>query len=83
MTKQVTKKDLAPLAGFINKMYDGDLCAFNHYISKAVYMLHYVPEESFKEREKQDVCFALNKIRECLHKADQKRKREAIQHIQR
>ena len=63
----INKEDLEPLAVFINEMYNGDLCALNHHISEAVYMLHYVPYSTIDEQEKQSVCYVLNRIRECMN----------------
>ena len=65
----ITQAELAPLAGFINDHYEGDLFAVSRYLDNAVYMLRYVPEEAFAANELQNVCFALNNIKECLYEA--------------
>ena len=72
--ENVTEKDFAKLAEFINDMYDGDICTFSYYLDKAVYMLHYVEEDNFERIELLDTCFALNKAKECLRQAQRDKK---------
>jgi len=45
-------------------MYESDLGEVSHCLTKAIYMLHYVPEGHFREVERQDVCFLLERLRE-------------------
>ena len=69
MTTAITQSELSPLAGFINDHYEGDLFAISRYLDNAVYMLRYVPDEAFTVDELQNVCFALNNIKECFYEA--------------
>ncbi len=67
--KTIESKEFQPLAELFNKMYNSDFNQVNDTLCKAVYMLHYVESGHFKEVEKQDVCFLLNKMKESFEEA--------------
>ena len=70
---KVTKKELAPLAQFINQQYEGDLFAISRYLDKAVYMLAFLEEDSFLPKDVQNVCYVLHEIKEVFFQAHQDR----------
>ena len=61
------------MASFINQQYEGDLFAISRYLDNAVYMLRYLNEDDFVPEEVQNVCFALNNIKECFYEAHRQR----------
>jgi len=67
--KTIEPEAFQPLAELFNKMYNSDFNQVNDTLCKAVYMLHYVESGHFKEVEKRDVCFLLNKMKECFYEA--------------
>ena len=71
MNEKIKPKDLRPLARFINTEFSGNLFEISTLIDKAVYMFHYLPEDSFEATEVQDVCYTLTQIRESLFQAHQ------------
>ena len=73
MKQETNQEELAPLAHCINEQYEGDYYAISHYISNAIYMLHYLPEDDFETKERQDVCFALHQIITSLYQAYRRR----------
>lgn len=69
MSNPIQAEQLSPLASFINDQYAGDLFAVSRYLDNAVYMLRYLEEDHFATQDVQNVCFALNKIKECFYLA--------------
>jgi|GEM_PF-1372927 len=66
------KADLKPadfslLAAFIDEYYEGNLLTLIKWVDRTIYMLHYLPEgDSFSEIQRQNTCFALFNLKECL-----------------
>ena len=72
--KPLTPKGLQALITFIDQSYDGNLHAVNRYLSKAIYMLHHLPEDEFEAKEKQAVCYLLNAMREQFYQITSKKR---------
>jgi hypothetical protein len=77
-TKQFKHRELTPLAKFIDETYGGDLYAISHYISKAIYMMHYVQEGHFDQTDIQNVCFVLYNINESFYKSYHHRRMRTV-----
>lgn len=70
MISKTKKKDLAPLAKYVNEIHEGNLLALTNSLDRAIYMFHYLTEEeNFTQPEKQNTCYALVGIRERLMEA--------------
>lgn len=73
MVCKTTKKDLAPVAKFINEMYSGNALDLARYLDHAVYLMHYLPDD-FPEREIKNTCYALKGLKEKLLEGHYKKK---------
>ena len=64
---KVKKKDLDPIASYVNEIHERNLLSLTTYLDRAIYMLHYIPQnETFSELERQNTCYALMGLKERL-----------------
>jgi len=67
MVSKTKKKDLGPVARYVNEIHEGNLLWLTMNLDRAIYMLHYIPQDdSFSAHQRQNVCFALLGLRESL-----------------
>lgn len=57
---------LLPLLSYFEECHEGDLLSFTQWLDKAIYMLHYLPTDSFSETERQNVCHVLMELKEAV-----------------
>ena len=59
--------NLSPVAHYINDIFDGDILLFTQWLDKAIYLLHYLPEdEPVHPIDRQNTCFALMGLKEAM-----------------
>ncbi|RIV47532.1 hypothetical protein [Flagellimonas pelagia] len=58
--------NLLPLLSYFEECHEGDLLSFTQWLDKAIYMLHYLPADSFSETERQNVCHVLMELKETV-----------------
>ena len=56
-------KYLHPLLSYFDECHEGDLLSFTQWLDKAIYMLHYLPVDTFSEVERQNVCHVLMELK--------------------
>ena len=62
----ITVHDLSTFAIHLNDRYDGKLEQCTKHLDQAIFMLHFLQEDTFSSREVQRVVDALNSLKEGL-----------------
>lgn len=62
------KINLLPLLSYFDNCHEGDFLSFTQWLDKAIYMLHYLPSDTFSEVERQNVCHVLMELKEAVLK---------------
>ncbi|WP_420322560.1 hypothetical protein [Flagellimonas sp.] len=64
MSLKVT--DLHPLLSYIEECHEGDLLSFTQSLDKTIFMLHFLPWETFSDIERQNCCHVLMELKEAV-----------------
>ncbi|WP_420399627.1 hypothetical protein [Flagellimonas sp.] len=62
------KLDLSPLLAYLVDCHEGDLLSLIQSLSKTIFMLHFVPMDTFSDLERQNVCHVLMELKEAVTK---------------
>lgn len=54
---------LAPFLKYLNDHHGGDINALCEWLNKTIYLLHYIPEGSLNEHERQNACYVLMQLK--------------------
>ena len=60
--------NLLPLLSYFEEFHEGDLLSFTQWLDKAIYMLHYLPTNTFSDIERQNVCHVLMELKHTVMK---------------
>ncbi|MCL6273380.1 hypothetical protein M3P19_05125 [Muricauda sp. 2012CJ35-5] len=60
------KLDLSPLLTYLVDCHEGDLLSLIQSLSKTIFMLHFVPMDTFSDLERQNVCHVLMELKEAV-----------------
>ena len=64
---KLKQEDLQPIIDLLNKYYDGNLLLLTKWLDRSIYVLHFFSEDdSLTELQRQNICFALMGLKECL-----------------
>lgn len=63
---KINNDDLSLFTKLVNRHFDGNLYQLSRLMEKIIYMLHYLPEDEFSEKEKRNISFLLWQIKESL-----------------
>lgn len=58
--------DLSPFLDYLNEYHEGNLLFLSNWFDRAIYMLHYLPEDTFTAFERQNTCHILMQLKETL-----------------
>ena len=70
MNQELSGQDFDQLARLVNQDFLGDLSQITRAINQAIYIMHYVEPDDFTPNEKQDVCYVLHQVKECLQQTE-------------
>ena len=60
------KLDLSPFLSYIEKCHEGDLLSFSNSLDKAIFMFHFLTEDTFTDFERQNCCHVLMELKEAV-----------------
>lgn len=66
MHHELNTSDLSPILEYLNDFHEGDLLSFSEWLNQAIYMLHYLPSDTFLEFERQNCCHVLIELKEAV-----------------
>ncbi len=58
--------NLSPIIEYLNEYHEGNLLSLANWLDQAIYMFHYLPEDSFTSLERQNTCHILMQLKETL-----------------
>ncbi|WP_422861309.1 hypothetical protein [Flagellimonas sp. W118] len=60
------KLDLSPILTYIENCHEGDLLSFTNSLDKAIFMFHFLTQDTFTDFEKQNCCHVLMELKEAV-----------------
>lgn len=60
------KLDLSPILSYIEKCHEGDLLSFSNSLDKAIFMFHFLAQDTFTDFERQNCCHVLMELKEVV-----------------
>lgn len=63
---ELSADDLTPLLLYIHEYHEGDLLSFSNSLGKAVFMFHFLIEDTFTDFERQNCCHVLMELKEAV-----------------
>ena len=60
------KLDLSPISNYIEKFHEGDLLSLSRSLDKAIFMFHFLAEDTFTDFERQNCCHVLMELKETV-----------------
>lgn len=70
--------DLSPFLDYLNECHEGNLLSLANWLNKAIYMFHYLPEDTFTALERQNCCHILMELKyAALESYDNQKKGES------
>ena len=58
--------DLHPLLSYFEECHEGDLLSFSQNLDKTIFMLHFIPVDTFSDFERQNCCHVLMELKEAV-----------------
>lgn len=58
--------DLSPFLDYLHEYHEGNLLSLSNWLDRAIYMFHYLPEDTFTSIERQNTCHILMQLKETL-----------------
>jgi len=58
--------DLSPFLDYLEEYHEGNLLSLSNWLDRAIYMFHYLPEDTFTNLERQNTCHILMQMKETL-----------------
>lgn len=62
--KELVAIDLSPFLDYLDEYHDGNLLSLSNWFDRAIYMFHYLPEDTFTSLERQNACHILMQLKE-------------------
>lgn len=63
MKHKLEVSDLSPILEYLNQFHESDLLSLSEWLNQAIYMLHYLPADTFSELERQNTSHVLMELR--------------------
>jgi len=58
--------DLSLFLDYLDEYHEGNLLSLSNWLDRAIYMFHYLPEDTFTSLERQNACHILMQLKEVL-----------------
>ncbi|TXN35709.1 hypothetical protein FVB32_14140 [Flagellimonas hymeniacidonis] len=63
---ELSNDDLTPLLSYFEECHEGDLLSLTQSLDKTIFMLHFIPMDTFSDLERQNCCHVLMELKEAV-----------------
>lgn len=58
--------DLSPFLDYLDEYHEGNFLSLTNWLGRAIYMFHYLPEDTFTSLERQNTCYVLMELKDAV-----------------